>query len=319
MPKPREGSPWTGLGTVAGKELADHFTSARMRFLEALIVLTAVAAVYAAIRNLRETVGEDPFLLLRVFTTAQDPLPSFMVFLGFLVPLVALALGFDTINSEYANRTLSRVLAQPIYRDALLMGKFLAGLATLAITFLALWLLIIGLGLLLLGIPPSGEEVVRAFAFLLATIIYAGVWLALAMMFSVMFRQPATAALAALAVWLLFSLFWSMIASLAAQALPGDANDAVGRALSQTEAQLAIARLSPNTLYGEIALALLNPATKTFGVVFVSQLQGALLGSPLPVGESLMLVWPQMTGLLSAVIVLITMTYVLFQRQEIRA
>ena len=59
---------------------------------------------------------------------AQDPLPSFIALLGFLIPLVAIALAFDAINGEFNRRTLSRILAQPIYRDALLLGKFLAGL-----------------------------------------------------------------------------------------------------------------------------------------------------------------------------------------------
>ena len=43
------------------------------------------------------------------------------------------AIGFDSINGEFNRRTLSRLLAQPIYRDALLLGKFLAGLVALAI------------------------------------------------------------------------------------------------------------------------------------------------------------------------------------------
>ena len=191
----RKGSPWTGMWTVVGKEMADHFSSVRIRILEVLIVVTAAGAVYAAIGSLRDTVGQDPFLLLRIFTTAKEPLISFMAFLGFLVPIVAIALGFDAVNSEHSNRTMSRVLSQPIYRDALLLGKFLAGLFTLGLVLLALWLLIIGLALFFLGIPPSGEEVIRAFAFLAATIVYGGVWLALAMMFSTIFRQPATAAL----------------------------------------------------------------------------------------------------------------------------
>ena len=61
----------------------------------------------------------------------MPPLPSFVGILGFLIPLVAIGLGFDAINGEHNRRTLSRILAQPIYRDALLMGKFLAGMATL--------------------------------------------------------------------------------------------------------------------------------------------------------------------------------------------
>jgi len=128
----REGSPLQGLGVVALKELSDHFTSARMRVLELLVVLTALAAVYGAIQQIRDATAEDPFLFLRLFTTARDPLPSFVSFLSFLVPLMAIGLGFDAINGEHNRRTLSRILSQPIYRDALLFGKFLAGLLTLS-------------------------------------------------------------------------------------------------------------------------------------------------------------------------------------------
>jgi len=83
---------------------------------------------------------------------------------------------------------MSRILAQPIYRDALLFGKFLAGLATLSICLVTLWLLVIGFGLIRLGIPPNGEELGRMLIFLLVTIAYAGVWLALAMLLSILVR-----------------------------------------------------------------------------------------------------------------------------------
>ena len=315
----RKGSPWTGMWTVVGKEMADHFSSVRIRILEALIVVTAAGAVYAAIGSIRESVGQDPFLLLHIFTTAKAPLISFMAFLGFLVPLVSIALGFDAVNSEHANRTMSRILSQPIYRDALLVGKFLASLFTLGIVLLALWLLIIGLALFFLGIPPSGEEVVRAFAFLFVTLVYGGVWLALAMMLSTVFRQPATAALTALAVWLLFAVFWPMLVGVVAEALRPETNNAVGAAIGQLRLELALSRLSPNTLFGEVAQALLDPSTKAFGPVFFSQLQGAVLGAPLPVSQSLLLVWPHVTGLVSTVILMFALTYVLFQRQEVRA
>lgn len=155
----REGSPWTGLWAVVTKEMADHMTSARMRILEILIVLTAAGSVYAAMQVLRETVGQDPFLFLKLFTTSRDPLPAFIGFLVFLVPLISIALTFDSINAEFSRRTMSRVLAQPIYRDALLMGKFLGAFFTLALVLTAIWLLIFGLGIVGLGLPPNTEEV----------------------------------------------------------------------------------------------------------------------------------------------------------------
>src|SRR5437899_2503800 len=115
----REGSPWQGLGVVISKELADQVTSIRMFVLELLVVLVAIVTVSFATEQVKQTTAEDPFLLLRLFTTSQDPIPSFFTFLSLLLPLIAIALGFDSVNGEHSRRTLSRILAQPIYRDAL--------------------------------------------------------------------------------------------------------------------------------------------------------------------------------------------------------
>jgi len=318
----REGSPWQGLGTVVLKELADNLSSARMRVLEWLVVLTAVAALYGAIGQLREQTAEDPFLLLRLFTAAPAPLPSFVSILGFLVPLMAIGLGFDAINGEYSRRTLSRLLAQPIYRDALMAGKFLAGLTTLAISLTCMWLLVLGLALLFLGVPPSGEEIARSLVFLIVAVIYGGVWLALAMLLSVIFRSPATAALVALGIWLLLTLIWPMLApALAGIIAPADPRyAALGLPTPQTmEWQQMLARLSPNDLFGEAMLAVLSPSTRALGAVFLEQLQGAILGSPLPLGQSLLIAWPQIVALAALTIMLFVAAYVVFQRQEVRA
>ncbi|HEX3862665.1 MAG TPA: ABC transporter permease [Stellaceae bacterium] len=315
----RRGSPWTGLGTVIAKETADHLSSARMRILEGLVFLTAIAAAYEAIRTIRATLGESPFLFLRLLTLSQDPLPSFIALLGFLIPLVAIALAFDAVNGEFNRRTLSRILAQPIYRDALLLGKFFAGLLSLTIGLVSLWLLVLGLGLLLLGVPPSTEETIRMLGFLVATIAYGGVWLAVALLCSVIFRAPATAALAALGIWLVFALFWSFITPMLANLLAGPPEGMFGPRMAYMQTQTIIDRLSPNTLYAESALALLQPATRALGPVLISQLQGALLGAPLPASQSFILIWPQLTGLIATVIVIFVITYIVFQRQEIRA
>jgi ABC-2 type transport system permease protein len=315
----RLGSPWTGLGAVVAKETADHLSSARMRILEGLVFLTALAAAYAAIRAIRASIGESPFLFLRLLTLSQDPLPSFIALLGFLIPLVAIALAFDAINGEFNRRTMSRLLAQPIYRDALLLGKFLAGLLALTIGLVSLWLLVLGLGLLLFGLPPSTEETVRMLGFLVATIAYGGVWLALGLLFSVIFRASATAALAALGVWLLFALFWSVITPILANLIAGPSEGVFGPRLAYLHTQQIIDRLSPNTLYGETALALLHPATRALGPVLISQLEGALLGAPLPASQSFILIWPQLTGLIATTIVIFVIAYIVFQRQEIRA
>ena len=310
----REGSALHGLGVVVLKELSDHLTSARMRVLEWLVVLVALAAVYAAITQIRDVTAQDPFLFLRLFTTARQPLPSFVAFLSFLVPLMAIGLGFDAVNSEHNRRTLSRILSQPIYRDALLFGKFLAGLATMTVSLVVLWLLLVGLGLIMLGVPPGGEEMARAFIFLLVTIAYAGVWLALAMLASVLFRSAATAALVTLGLWLFLTVIWPALAPAIATALVPSGDQATTIITAQM-----LSRLSPSTLFGEIVLAILHPTTRTLGPVYLSQLQGAVMGAPLPLTSSIMVAWPQIVGLIAATILLFVGGYVAFQRQEVRA
>jgi ABC-2 type transport system permease protein len=318
----REGSAFQGLGAVVLKELSDHLTSVRMRVLEWLVVLVAIAALWGAIQQIKETTAEDPFLFLRLFTTSREPLPSFVSFISFLVPLMAIGLGFDSVNGEYNRRTLSRILSQPIYRDALLFGKFIAGLMTLAISLVTLWLLVVGLGLLLVGIPPGAEEIGRSFLLLLVTIIYAGVWLALAMLFSVVFRSAATAALVTLGLWLLITFIWPVLAGAVAQifAPPDPRYTALGLQTPATvQLEQFLARLSPSTLFGEVVVALLDPTTRSLGPIYLSQMQGAVLGAPLPMGESMLIAWPQTVGMVATAILLFVISYVIFQRQEVRA
>jgi ABC-2 type transport system permease protein len=318
----REGSAFSGLGVVMLKELSDHLTSTRMRVLEWLVVLVALAALYGAIQQIKDTTAEDPFLFLRLFTTSRDPLPSFVSFLSFLVPLMAIGLGFDAVNGEHNHRTLSRILSQPIYRDALLFGKFLAGLVTLSISLITLWLLVIGLGLLLIGIPPGAEEIARSFVFLLVTIAYAGVWLALALLFSILFRSAATAALVTLGLWLLVTFIWPVLSGALAQIVvpPDPRYTALGLQTPGTaQLEQILARFSPSTLYAEIVVALLDPTTRALGPIYLSQLQGAVLGAPLPFAESVLIAWPQMVGMIATAIVLFVIGYVIFQRQEVRA
>ncbi len=315
----REGSPWKGLWAVVTKEMADHLTSARMQIIEIIIALTAFGTIYAAIQEIRAVIGHDPFLFLKLFTVNKDPLPAFVGILGLLVPLVAIALAFDSINGEFNRRTISRVLAQPIYRDALLFGKFLAGFFTLGIMLVTIWLLVMGLGIIFLGVPPRVEEVARSLLHLGACLFYGGIWIAVALLFSVIFRQPATSALASMAIWLFFTVFWGMIADALAPVVRPIRFGLPEEYLAQIQANLALSRLSPNILYGEITLALLRPEVRALGPLLAFQLQGAILGSPLPLSQSLLLIWPHLTGLVAATILLFALSYVLFQRQEIRA
>ena len=316
----REGSPWQGLNVVFFRELFDHLTSARMLVLQLLVILFGGMVVYFAAEQIRNTTAEDPFLFLRLFAPPGQTLLSFVLVISILVPIMAIGLGFDSVNGEYNRRTMSRILAQPIYRDALLFGKFLAGLATLTICLITLWLLVIGFGLIRLGIPPGAEEIGRLIMFLLITIAYAGVWLALSILLSVIFRSTATAALVALGLWLFLSLLWPALAQMLGEVIsPSDIRfAALGLPTPDTLAwQQGLSRLSPGTLYGEAVVAMLNPDAQSM-TTLLAQFQGRI-ASPLPLDQSIIQAWPQMVSLIAGMIMLYVIGYVVFQRQEVRA
>lgn len=315
--KKRQGSPWKGLWAVIGKEMSDHLTSARMQILEILIVLTAVGTGYTALQQISSS--NDQFLFLQLFTTAREPLPAFAGFMGFLVPLVAIALAFDSVNGEFNRRTISRVLSQPIYRDALLFGKFLGTFFTLALVLAAIWLLIFGIGLIGLGVPPSGQETARILIFLALTIVYGGFWLSLGLLFSTIFQQSATAALASIGVWLFFIAFWEILVSLIAQGLRPIQFGVVEEIIARAKFEMMLSRLSPNTLFVEATLGILNPTIRTLGLILPFELEGAIMGSPLSVEHSFLMIWPYLTGLIATTILIFALSYISFQRKEIRA
>jgi ABC-2 type transport system permease protein len=316
----REGSPFTGLGPVFVKELSDHLTSVRMMVLTLFVIVFGAFPVASSLQTLRTVVGADAYLYLRIFTIEPEQVPiSFISALNFIIPLMAIGLGFDSVNSEFNRRTLSRVLSQPIYRDALLLGKFLGGLMTLAVGLLALWLIVFGAGLLMLGIPPRGVEVARAFGFLLVAIAYGGVWLAISMLFSVIFRSTATSALCALGMWLFFFILWPMIANALVLGFAPREITSLDQYVGIQELAIVLQRLSPGTLFSEALLGLLNPETRTLGFMLPTQMRGAIPNAPLPLDQSLLLIWPQVTGLIAGMIVVFAAAYVVFQREEVRA
>ena len=313
-----------GLEAIYRKEVADHLSGYRFTILVALVVLAGLASIYVAAQTIRDTLtsagANDPFVFLRLFTTGGSSLPPFTFFVGFLGPLLGIALGFDAINGERNRGTLSRLVSQPIHRDAVINGKFLAGVWVISLMILALGLLVGGLGLQLIGVPPTLEEFLRLAAFFGVTIVYVGFWMSLAILFSTVLRQTVASALASLAAWLFFSIFAGLLFGLVADAVapvrdPQDPQQVLANAVWQNH----LDRLSPTLLYSEAVQTLLNPELRSLGPLLLEQVIGAVPGAPLPLGQSLLLIWPHLTALVALTLICFGLAYVSFMRQEVRS
>ncbi|MBI4288000.1 MAG: ABC transporter permease [Chloroflexi bacterium] len=307
---------------VFWKEVSDHMGSRRFLILFAIIGLAGLWATYVAAQSIRSELASNPdsrFVFLRVFTSSSGLLPPFVSFIGFFGPLVGLALGFDAINREMSEGTMSRVLSQPLYRDSVINGKFLAGVATITVMLLSLILIVSGLGLQLIGVPPTQEEMLRLLLFVMTSIIYIAFWLGLAILFSILFRRTATSALGAIALWVFLSFFMVMIAGAAADAaIPVNEGSPPELLVRNANLRQGIMRMSPTTLYDEAIGTIVSPGVRTLGPVLVQQVQG-LIPTPLRLSQSLNLVWPQLTTIVALTLVVFAIGYVRFMRQEIRA
>lgn len=307
---------------IVQKEFGDHMRSWRFTILIAIVTLACIGSIYAAVTAIQAGVQsqqtDTSFLFLQMFTASDGSLPTFVTFVSFLGPLIGIALGFDAVNSERNKGTLSRLLSQPLYRDDFILAKFTASLLLIAVVLFSLGFLVMGLGLVTIGYPPTPEEVVRVVLFLIVAVVYVGFWLNLSILFSIRFRQAATSALSGIALWIFFSVFYSMIVGLIDKATTPPETASIDSLLHHYNAMLLLNRISPSYLFSEATSTLLMPNIRTLGPLTTEQVVGAI-ASPLPLGQSILLCWPQLVGLFAATIVCFGISYALFMRQEVRS
>jgi ABC-2 type transport system permease protein len=315
-----------GINVIVKKELADHFSSYRFSIIFALIAMVSLITAYMVGLNIRqelEGVAKPRFIFLMLFT-APGALFSLVQFVAFFGPLVGLILGFDTINRERNQGTLSKLLSQPIYRDVVINGKFLAGVVMITIMIVSIVLVITGLGLLVMGIVPGMEEIWRILFYIVISIIYISFWLGVAILFSILFHSTATSALAALAVWIFFSFFVTIGATIVANALAGSPSQENPEIFAkQANIVKAFKLISPMELYTDATATIIDPMRKsTRSFVSMGPLENLSMSrfsGPLPLSQSILIVIPYLITLVAITIVCFAVSYTVFMRQEIRS
>ena len=290
------------------KETADFICGRRMILFVILMGLITVTGFYAAASGLADAIDSGSssasFLFLKLFTVSANSIPSYNSLMALMGPFIGIFMGFDAIGSERAEGTLNRLVSQPLYRDHIIIGKFLAGLFLAAVMVFSSGLVIAAVGLIATGLVPTAAEAARLLIYLCFCVVYIGLWLAVAVWFSTVCRHAA-----------------SLLAGIVADALyPVGGGDmaALMNEMKNYTCEMNLNRLSPYYLFGEATSTLLNPGVRSINAVTMTQLSGAL-SSTLSVGQSMLLVWPHLTALVALTLAAFAGAYVSFMRQEIRA
>jgi ABC-2 type transport system permease protein len=200
--------------TVCKKELGDQLGSKRYIMLFILVIGLSTLSAYQGAAFIRDSSNAS---FMSVFTGSQSGF-SFVTLMVYFGPIIGLALGFDAINKERSTGSLSVLLSQPIFRDSILNGKFLAGVTALALLGASTVGIMVGVSIPLLGFGPALADISRIGFFALLLILYLAFWLALSLLFSTAIKKTTSSILAAISTWLFFAFIVAIMASLVANA-----------------------------------------------------------------------------------------------------
>jgi Cu-processing system permease protein len=185
------------IATIAGKEFWDRI---RNRWVLAVaLVFTAFALVIAYFGAAQQgSVG---------FRSIDLTIASLVSLVIYLIPLIALVLGFDAIVGERERGSLDLLLSMPITRLELLLGKYFGLAAALAFSTIAGF----GLVAIVLSARLDLNALFHYFGFMLSSVLLGCAFLSLAVMLSVFAADRTRASGLAIATWFFFVLVFDLL------------------------------------------------------------------------------------------------------------
>ena len=188
---------WHQVGVIASKEFWDRIRNKWV--LAVAAVFTAFALVIAYFGAAQQgTVG---------FYGIDVTIASLVSLVIYLIPLIALILGYDAIVGERERGSLDLLLSMPITRFELLFGKFCGLAAALAFSTLA------GFGLvgLLLSYQVDANSLLHYAGFMFSAILMGMAFLSMAVAVSVIATDRTSASGIAIALWFFFVLVYDLL------------------------------------------------------------------------------------------------------------
>lgn len=169
----------SGLITIAKKEFFDHVRSRKFLLIFGIFLVVAIIGMIGGVAEYNDTVkmyNDKQAVTIStsdsaIQTTSYLAKPSILlVFYHMSTPfmmigvILGIAMGFDLISKERESKSLKVLLAHPVYRDEVINGKALGGIAALLLALGIVFVLSVAT-LLISGLVPDGTEVLLILIF----------------------------------------------------------------------------------------------------------------------------------------------------------
>jgi len=251
----------SGLLTVAHKEFFDHIQSRKFVLIFSIFLVIAIIGMIGGIaqyqKDLKSYTDQRSTASSSPLAGYMDDRPSVMTVFGtvatylvFLGAILGIAMGFDLITKEKESKSLKILLSHPVYRDEVINGKALGGIAALVLA-LSIVLFISLATLLIYGIVPNGGELVLIAVFGAVSFLFIFTYFSIALFMSTVSPDSGSALIFTMIIFIVLSSL-----------LPTMANDTVMDALAGSAPQM------PQELLDQMKVVVDNNSTKSSVISF---------------------------------------------------
>ncbi len=218
---------------VAGKEFTDHLTSRKFLVILALLLMFVLLGMHQGIDqynrdlevyNQQLQAAEDAAGPAGMMPERPSTLFVFLYLESSLIVfggVLAIAMGVDLVSKEKESRSLKSLLSHPVYRDEIINGKALGGMAALGVALAVAFALTFAV-LLVFSIVPTADEVSAVLIFGLASFLFMLAFFALALALSVGVKESGHAVVYGLTLFFALTYPLQMFGMVLAGAVVGD-------------------------------------------------------------------------------------------------
>jgi ABC-2 type transport system permease protein len=211
-----------GVIAIAHKEFFDHLRSRRFLILLGILLVIAIVGILngisdyntsiAAYNNLQTAASHDwgttltADLYQKVKPSVLQVFYQMSTLFAMIGGILGIAMGFDLVTKEKESRSLKILLSHPVYRDEVINGKAIGGIAAI---LLALGCVIaVSLGVLLIGgIVPDISEVLPLLVFCTVTFLFIFSYFAIALLMSTLCEESGRALVYTLIIFVTLGSF----------------------------------------------------------------------------------------------------------------
>ncbi|MFZ3382776.1 MAG: ABC transporter permease [Candidatus Methanoperedens sp.] len=285
---------------IAQKEFADNLYS--MRFLALLSIVTLII-FSMSYRNVTEgrNVFETGFL-----DVAQ--------IIGLFLPLLGIALGFDTIVKERKSGSLNVLLTHPIFRDNIITGKIIGYLATLALVVGIAVIASVGTMLFGTGVQVSLFQLERILIFTILTFLYISIFVGIGIFLSIVSKSASNSLIYGIAIWLNVVVAFGAIIAVIASMITGQPFLDFDNPTLELNAKMQ--KFTPLHHYAETVSGV--PSFSWGGItVFSNKLSRGIFDTGNSLDKWIQEYWSNLIVLITLPIVLFISSFVAFLRKDI--